>query len=196
MYNRKDLVKTLNEFNYFIDEVTLNSFIKNWKIDPIYEDEDKVEFYDNLAVAKLKKGISLKSQGFSNEQITYHVNKLLPEKLAEQSEKAEGKEKKELPVQKVSAKGEVQNLTIDVTSQTLQMIADAVAEKITAGIKDSEFVHQLLEDGALKKDNEMLSQKIEELTEDNRKLAKRVEELEKSKRSCPINFDYFKHLFN
>lgn len=193
MYNKKDLVKTLNEFNYFIDDVTLNNFIKNWKIDAIYEDEDGVEFYDNLAIAKLKKGISLKSQGFSNEQINYHVNKLLPEKLAEQTEKVEAKD---LPAAKVTTKGDLQNLTLDVTSQTLQMIADAVAEKITAGIKDSEFVHQLLEDGALKKDNEVLSQKIEELTEDNRQLAKRVEELERSKRSCPINFDYFKHLFN
>lgn len=193
MYNKKDLVKTLNEFNYFIDEVTLNAFIKNWKIDPIYEDEDGVDFYDNLAVAKLKKGISLKSQGFSNEQITYHVNKLLPEKLSEEKEKIQ---KADLPVAKVTPKGDIQNLTLDVTSQTLQMIADAVAEKITAGIKDSEFVKQILEDGALKKDNEALSQKIDELTEDNKKLAQRVAELEKNKKSCPINFDYFKNLFN
>lgn len=193
MYTKKDLVKNLNEFNYFIDELTLNTFIKNWKIDAIYEDEDGIEFYDNLAIAKLKKGISLKSQGFSNEQITYHVNKLLPEKLTEEKEKTEPKE---LPAATISKQGELQNFTLDVTGQTLQMIADAVAEKITTGIKDSEFVHQLLEDGALKKDNEVLSKKIEELTEDNKKLAKKVEELEKSKRRCPINFEYFKHLFN
>ena len=33
MYTRKDIEKTLNEFNYFIDEVTLSNFINNWKID-------------------------------------------------------------------------------------------------------------------------------------------------------------------
>lgn len=190
MYNKKDIVKILNEFNYFIDESTLSSFIKNWKIDAIYEDEDGVEFFDNLSIAKLKKGISLKSQGYANDQITYHIKKLMEEKTSTE-------EKKE--VLKGASAAELQNVTIDVTGQTLQMLADAVAEKITAGIKaqiqNSEFVTQLLEDGALKKDKEELSKKVEELTEDNKKLAKRVEELEKSKRLSPINFEFFKKYF-
>lgn len=192
MYNKKDIVKNLNEFNYFIDEITLSNFIKNWKIDAIYEDEDGVEFFDNLAISKLKKGISLKSQGYANDQIIYHIKKILEEKPEIK------KEKKEVTSQGSAA--ELQNLTIDVTGQTLQMLADAVAEKITSGIKEqiqnSEFVTQLLEDGSLKKDNENLSKKVEELTEDNKKLAKRVEELEKSKRHFPINFEYFKKFFN
>lgn len=192
MYNKKDIVKNLNEFNYFIDEITLSNFIKNWKIDAIYEDEDGVEFFDNLAISKLKKGISLKSQGYANDQIIYHIKKILEEKPEIK------KEKKEVTAQGSAA--ELQNLTIDVTSQTLQMLADAVAEKITSGIKEqiqnSEFVTQLLEDGSLKKDNENLSKKVEELTEDNKKLAKRVEELEKSKKYSPINFEYFKKFFN
>lgn len=187
MYNKKDIVKILNEFNYFIDESTLSSFIKNWKIDAIYEDEDGVEFFDNMSIAKLKKGISLKSQGYANDQITYHIKKLMEEKTSTE-------EKKE--VLKGASATELQNVTVDVTGQTLQMLADAVAEKITAGIKaqiqNSEFVTQLLEDGALKKDKEELSKKVEELTEDNKKLAKRVEELEKSKRLSPINFEFFK----
>lgn len=205
MYNKKDIVKSLNEFNYFIDESTLSSFIKNWKIDAIYEDEDGVEFFDNLAIAKLKKGISLKSQGFTNEQITYHVNKLLPEKMGKEEKKAkkekevkEQEEKQEvlaLPAEESTIGGELKNVTIDVTSKTLQMLADAVAEKITAEFKNSSFVTQLLEDGALKKDNEVLSKQIEELTEDNKKLAKRVEELERSKKTSLINFEYFRKFF-
>jgi len=129
MFNKSDILKNLIEFNYFIDESTLGNFIKNWKIDAIYEDEDGVEFFDNLAIAKLKKGISLKSQGYTNEQIIYHINKLMPEKIATQ------KEKKEVAVEK-NVSGDLQNLTIDVSSQTLQMLADAVADKITAGIKE------------------------------------------------------------
>lgn len=197
MYSKKDLVKNLNEFNYFIDEITLSNFIKNWKIDPIYEDEDGVEFFDNMAIAKLKKGISLKSQGYTNDQIVYHINKLLPEKLEAKKEK-----KKELPSETAStaAAGELKNVTVDVTHQTLQMLADAVAEKIIFGIKDQiqnpEFVAQLLEDGSLKKDNEELSKKVEELTEDNKKLAQRVNELEKSRRNSLINFEYFRKFFH
>lgn len=194
MYNKKDIVKTLNEFNYFIDEITLSNFIKNWKVDAIYEDEDGIEFFDNMAIAKLKKGISLKSQGFTNDQIIYHINKLLPEKMAGKAEK------KELPVEQIQAGSELKNLTIDVTHQTLQMLADAVAEKITTDIKEqikgSDFVQQLLEDGSLKKDNEVLSKQVEELTEDNKKLAKRVEELEKSRKNTLINFEFFRKFLN
>ena len=184
MYNKQDILKNLVEFNYFIDELTLGNFIKNWKIDAIYEDEDGVEFFDNLAIAKLKKGISLKSQGYTNEQIVYHINKLMPEKHVTK------KENKELSVDKTIS-GDLQNLTIDVSSQTLQMLADAVAEKITSGIKT-----QLLEDGSLKKEKEELAKQVSELMEDNKKLSQRVEELEKSKKLCPINFEFFKKYFS
>lgn len=191
MYNKKDIEKTLIEFNYFIDEITLSNFIKNWKIDPIYEDEDGVEFYDNMAIAKLKKGISLKSQGFSNDQIIYHINKLLPEKLGGKKE-----EKRELPTESSQENPEMRNVTIDVTHQTLQMLADTVAQKITSDIKEqiknSDFAKQLLEDSTLKQDNEALSQKVDELTNDNKKLAQRIDELEKTKNSKLINFNYFK----
>lgn len=189
MYNKQDIIKNLNEFNYFIDEITLSNFIKNWKIDAIYEDEDGVEFFDNIAIVKLKKGISLKAQGYTNDQIIYHINKILDEATT----------KKDLTVSKVSA-GELQNVTVDVTSQTLQMLAEAVAEKISSDIKSqikgSEFVQQLLEDGALKKDNEILAQKIEELSEANKELSKKVADLEKAKRMTPINFEFFRKFFN
>ena len=168
----------------------MGNFVKNWKIDAIYEDEDGVEFFDNLAIAKLKKGISLKTQGYSNDQITFHLAKLMPEKMETHVEK------KELPAKKDStSKAELQNLTIDVTGQTLQMLADAVAEKITTGIKNSDFINQLLQDSSLKSDNESLSKKVGELMDDNKKLAQRVEELEQRKKLSPINFEYFRKFF-
>lgn len=194
MYDKKDIVKKLGEFNYFIDDMTLESFIKNWKIDPIYEDEDGVEFFDNLSIVKIKKGISLKSQGYTNEQIIYHIGKILDEKAP----------KKEVVAQSVAVKSApaegLQNVTVDVTHQTLQMLAEAVADKITADIKEqlktSDFVQQLLEDGSLKKDNEILAQKIEELTDDNKKLAQRIEELEISKKNSPFNPEFFRRIFH
>lgn len=194
MYTKKDIEKNLLEFNYFIDQITLGNFIKNWKIDAIYEDEDGIEFFDNVAIAKLKKGISLKSQGFSNDQIIYHINKLLPEKMGLKKE-----EKAEVVTSDQPGGGELKNVTIDVTSQTLQMLADSIAEKITSDIKekikDSDFAKQLLEDSTLKKDNGELSKKVEELTEDNKKLAKRIEELELTKKNSLINVEYFRNIF-
>ena len=192
MYTKKDIEKNLNELNYFIDGSALNNFIKHWKIDAIYEDEDGVEFFDNLSIAKLKKGISLKSQGYANGEIAHRIKKLMEDKNPSENIKNE-------IVPKSASSTELQNLTIDVTGQTLQMLADAVAEKITSGIKEqiqnSEFVTQLLEDSSLKKDKEELTKKVQELTDDNKKLAKRVEELEKRRKLSPINFEFFKKYF-
>ena len=194
MYNKKDIEKTLLEFNYFIDETTLDNFIKNWKIDPIYEDEDGVEFFDNVSLVKLKKGISLKSQGYDNEKIIYYINQIADEKSPVPAKKEivpvkEVKEVKEEPKEEKKeefvasfpieskTQNELKNLTIDVSSQTLQMLADAVASKITSDIKS-----QIVEDATLKYKNEELAQKVGELTEDNKKLAKRIEELEKTRK--------------
>ncbi|MCQ2790257.1 MAG: hypothetical protein MJ229_07785 [bacterium] len=203
MYSKKDIEKNLIEYNYFIDSVTLANFIKNWKIDAIYEDEDGVEFYDNLAIAKLKKGISLKSQGYSNEQIIFHINKLLPEKLDEERKIPT---KKELPAQinKTDLKevittgtSELKNLTVDVTNQTLQVLADAIAGKVSDEIKDSikdaDFLKQLLDDTTLREDNKELARKVEELTEDNIKLSQRIKELELEKENASRGF--FTRLF-
>lgn len=188
MYNKKDILKSLNEFNYFIDENVLSNFIKNWKIDAIYEDEDGVEFFDNLSIVKIKKGISLKSQGYDTDKIIYQLNKLMDEKPAKEEKKS--KSGKIINVENITAENSssMQNLTLDITSQTLQMLAEAVAQKITSEIKDQ----LLIED---KKGKEELVQKVEELTEDNKKLAKRIEELEYGKKHCPINFEYFKKFF-
>ncbi len=210
MYNRKDIEKTLNEFNYFIDEVTLSNFIKNWKIDPIYEDEDGIEFFDNLAIAKLKKGISLKSQGYTNDQIIYHINKLLPEKLEnEKIEKEREKEREkeneiiqaeqniEHPLSPATASitkavgSELKNVTIDVTNQTLQLLADSIVDKITNQI--SEKLN--LPDSSLVEDNKELSRKVEELTADNKALARKIEELEQNKAKHLINIEYIAKFF-
>jgi len=181
MYNKRDILKILNEFNYFIEESVLDSFVKNWKIDPIYEDEDGVEFFDNLSIVRIKKGISLKSQGYSNEEIIYHINKILADNPSVEEKKVPVEETA-LAIQSTEVlnlaeqTNELKNLTIDVSSQTLQMLADAVAQKITADIKQ-----QLLLENPLKESNEALSKKVEELLEDNKKMAERIQQLEGNK---------------
>src|SRR5574344_2102830 len=101
MYNKKDIVKTLNDLNYFIDEEVLNNFIKNWKIDPMYEDDDGIEFFDNTALVKLKKGIKLKSQGYDTEKIIYYINNIPgvdAPKTSSQSNSEDSEEKTDVAV--------------------------------------------------------------------------------------------------
>lgn len=192
MFNRETILKNLNSENYYIDKHSLDLFLSDWKIDSIYEDDDGLEFYDDLALDKIKRGISLKAQGYSDEQI-------IP-KLQRMEAKVERKEE---PVEPIlvkdyisvseGAKPEIieeehvvtdltpqveKSFTLDVTSQTLQMLAEAVAKKISDDITNSDMATRLIEAGGYKRDNEILAKQVQELLEHNKELSSRIEQLE------------------
>lgn len=194
MFNRETILKNLNTENYYIDNHSLDLFLEDWKIESIYEDEDGLEFYDDLALEKIKKGISLKAQGYSDEQIIA--------KLSRMEAKIEKNEEPAKPVQPlivsdlleentaastdVVVKEETQteiipqgkSFTLDVSSQTLQMLAEAVAKKISDDITNSDMATRLIEAGGYKRDNEILAKQVHELLEHNKELSKRIEQLE------------------
>lgn len=194
MFNRETILKNLNTENYYIDNHSLDLFLEDWKIESLYEDEDGLEFYDDLALEKIKKGISLKAQGYSDEQIIA--------KLSRMEAKIEKNEEPAKPVQPlivsdlleentaastdVAVKEETQteiipqgkSFTLDVSSQTLQMLAEAVAKKISDDITNSDMATRLIEAGGYKRDNEILAKQVHELLEHNKELSKRIEQLE------------------
>jgi hypothetical protein len=188
MYNRESILQNLNAENYYVDKHSLDLFLNDWKIDSIYEDESGLEFYDDLSLDKIKKGISLKSQGYSDEQIITKLNKMEAHV-----------EKKETPIQPILVKDYLENVsnvteeehivtdltpkqeknfTLDVSSQTLQMLAEAVAKKISDDITNSDMAKQLIEAGGYKRDNEIMAKQIQELLEHNKELSMRIEQLE------------------
>lgn len=182
MFNRESILKSLNSENYYIDNHSLDLFLEDWKIESIYEDEDGLEFYDDLALEKIKKGISLKAQGYSDEQIIT--------KLSRMEAKVEKTEEPLKPVQPVilndiqapELKEETlpqgKSFTLDVSSQTLQMLAEAVAKKISDDITNSDMATRLIEAGGYKRDNEILAGQVKKLLEHNKELSQRIEMLE------------------
>ena len=222
MFNRESILKSLNAENYYIDKHSLDLFLNDWKIDSIYEDESGIEFYDDLSLEKIKRGISLKSQGYTDEQI---VSKLLrmeakvdkksteevvqpifvkdyidvpieveePEQTdtvdENKNDKQENEENNEvelsLPrVEKTFTEDNVVDLTpqksftLDVSSQTLQMLAEAVAKKISDDITSSDLSTKLIEAGGYKRDNEILAKQVQDLLEHNKELSERIKQLE------------------
>lgn len=205
MFNRESILKSLNTENYYIDKHSLDLFLEDWKIESIYEDDDGIEFYDDLALEKIKRGISLKAQGFSDEQIITKLAKIearvekydeppkpiQPVILDENGEEIEGgleEASKNMAIQEARDEfgNEVQqapqvqgkSFTLDVSSQTLQMLAEAVAKKISDDITNSNLTEKLIEAGGYKRDNEIMAKQIKELLEHNRELSKRIEQLE------------------
>lgn len=199
MYNKNDILLKLNTENYYIDRRTLTTFIEQWKIDAVYEDEStKEEYYDDFAIERIKKGINLKAQGFSDEQIIHKLNKNIETNNEStrieknDNTKAELVSAEETDIVKTpDMQSELRNLTLDVSTQTLQMLAESVAKKITDDIKNSDMAQKLIEAGGYKRDNELLSAQIQELIEHNKKLAERIEQLEKKESF----FDKFINIF-
>ena len=208
MFNRESILKSLNTENYYIDKHSLDLFLEDWRIEAIYEDEDGLEFYDELALEKIKRGISLKAQGFTDEQIVAKLAKIearvekyeqppkpvQPVILDENGDEIEGKLEEvanniavqeakqqleeEAEAAAVQAQPQGKSFTLDVSSQTLQMLAEAVAKKISDDITNSNLTEKLIEAGGYKRDNEILAHQVKELIEHNKELSKRIEQLE------------------
>jgi len=172
MLDKNTILKDLYSENYYIDKNSLDDFIKEWKIDPVFEDENKIDFYDDLSVLRIKKGINLKAQGYNNEQIIQKISKI-EQKALEVPEVQE-----ENTITYTPKTPELRNITLDVTSQTLHMLAEAVAKKISEDIKNSDMTKSLIEAGGYKRDNEILAKQVQELLEHNKELTTRIEQLE------------------
>ena len=199
MFNRETILKSLNTENYYVDKQSLDLFLHDWKIDSIYEDEDGLEFFDDLALDRVKRGISLKAQGYSDEQIAVKLQKMEARLDRKKDEKvkpimvkeiiepqpAEIVNKQEIvneqPIVESSEVVPQKSFTLDVSSQTLQMLAEAVAKKISDDITNSDMATRLIEAGGYKRDNEILAKQIQELLDHNKKLASRIEQLENEK---------------
>ena len=193
MFNRETILKNLNAENYYIDKHSLDLFLCDWKIDSIYEDDGGLEFYDDLALDKIKRGISLKAQGYSDEQIISKLQRM-EAKVEKKEESVEPIFVKDLvaPIEEVTTPEVVEeehiitdltpqqgkSFTLDVSSQTLQMLAEAVAKKISDDITNSDMATRLIEAGGYKRDNEILAKQVQELLEHNKELSSRIEQLE------------------
>lgn len=192
MFDRETILKNLNSENYYIDKHSLDLFLNDWKIDSIYEDDDGLEFYDDLSLEKIKRGISLKAQGYSDEQIVVKLQRMEAkiEKNEETVQQAQNmlvsQDSMEPEVVQDEEVSEVTDLTpqreksftLDVSSQTLQMLAEAVAKKISDDITNSDMATRLIEAGGYKRDNEILAKQVQELLEHNKELSARIEQLE------------------
>lgn len=189
MFNKESILQSLNAENYYIDTHSLDLFLDDWKIESIYEDDDGLEFYDDLALEKIKKGISLKAQGYSDEQIITKLSRI-EAKVENESLKPvqpvilspEVQECKEETIAEQNPQNEIipqgKSFTLDVSSQTLQMLAEAVAKKISDDITNSDMATRLIEAGGYKRDNEILAKQVQELLEHNKELSQRIEQLE------------------
>lgn len=216
MYSKQQIIDTLNSEDFFIDNFILEAFIKNWKIEPIYEDAQGIEFFDDMAIEKIRNGIKQKQpkceiniidkdeikpvemsveveENIEPQQSTHQADIVEEDnENPETSEHFENETVQELPVAIINevnkeVENELKNITLDISNQTLAVLAESIARKITSDvadfIKQTDFIEDAIQLGEYKKDNQLLVEKIEEVMSDNKILVQRIQELEKENRS-------------
>lgn len=170
-----------------IDKETVASFLKNWKIDPVYEDEENIEYFDEFAILKLNQGIKLKDENKSDEEIISIIHNGI---ISAQNMPA----LRQTQVQSNghSEQNPLNKFTVDITTQTLALLADSIAHKISTDItnkvKESDIFSPVADAAKLQRDNEILSKQVEKLLEENKKLISRVNFLQDENSK-------FKHVF-
>ena len=225
MYSKEQIIEILNTEDCYIDRFILDAFIKNWKIESIYEDAQGVEFFDEMAVEKIRNAVKQKQPRCEinimdkddikpvdisveisgehipaenengeitpQEELSCNTQENIEKKDEEQTsvcETPENNEVHELPVAILDevnkeVENELKNVTLDISNQTLAVLAESIARKITYDVADfikkTDFIEDAVQLGEYKKDNQILLQKIDELISDNKILIKRIEELEK-----------------
>ncbi|HSA07077.1 MAG TPA: hypothetical protein P5556_07835 [Candidatus Gastranaerophilales bacterium] len=177
MFTKEQLFEKLNNSGMNgLDEIS--AFLKSWRIDPIYEDDENKEYYDEMAVSKLKHALRLKEQGKNDDEICSIVNNGIINPINAPSIRNTA-----IHDQREHHKNELNKVTLDVTSQTLSLLAESIAQKITAEItekiKHDDIFQPVMESAKVQRDNEILAKQVEKLLEENKKIIARNNMLQK-----------------
>ncbi|MDD3014783.1 MAG: hypothetical protein PHC34_13865 [Candidatus Gastranaerophilales bacterium] len=185
MYTVEQLKEKIEENDHFVDINEIGSYLKNWRIDPVYEDDDGIEYFDDLAASKFNQGIILKENGKNDEEVMLILNKGVINSTNMPTMKHTTLQVNDNP-------GEFKKVTVDITTQTLALLAESIAQKITTDItnkvKDTNIFNSAIDAGKLTRDNEILASQVKKLLKENQKLISRVSFLQQENAK-------FKHIF-
>ncbi|MCK7515973.1 MAG: hypothetical protein MZV70_76405 [Desulfobacterales bacterium] len=167
MFTKEDLIAKLEKNNRSINLNVLNKYLKLWRIDAVYEDENNIEYFDETAIFKLNQGIILKDQDTPDEQIISIINRGIIKAVTPTPVET-------LPLPQEAEKPQLEKITVDVTNQTLNMLADSIVQKISIDLADklvkNNFMSSTFDAAKLQRDNEILASQVAQLLEENKKL--------------------------
>ena len=202
MYSKADIIKKLSSEGQFIDNFILDAFIKNWHIDPIYEDENGIEFFDDASYANIKSLMTQRDKLNKNQSVCKNNNILEKEEKEKQKEKQkeERKEEEEEEEEKKVVQTSLEKIDnnqvknkenalklnkYEIEIKSIDNLTNNIACKITKEfekfLKESDFIDSLLQSSECKNDNKYLAQKIRKLVKENITLKEKIKELETSK---------------
>ena len=185
MYTKDQLAQKLKEKKLYIDYKRLSDYLKDWKIDPIYEDEKGVEYFDDSAIIKLKEELEGKNGNDQRFIRSLNKDKKIFTALSEVRHT-------ELQSMDNHDDGEFKQVTVDITSHTISALSDSISKKISDDISDkifaSDFFSDFMEYAKLKRDNEILASQVKNLLEENQELKSKLNEADNERKQYKLLF--------
>lgn len=159
MFTQTNIVEKLNFFDINCDFFEVEQLIKELCLEPIFEDEKGQLYYDDEAYELIKN------------------------KLQERHPNPSPYETKDAQI--VDAESESTSIAVD-KPKNIEIIAQTISQRITIDladfIKKNMSTEEAFKAGIFKRDNEILSKKLQETINDNKKLIEKIHELENENR--------------
>lgn len=78
VYTKNEILQSLAERGYFIDSYTLDTFLKKWRVEAIFEDEQGSEFFDKNALDLVMENLFSNSAQNNQQEAEEEVRTLSP----------------------------------------------------------------------------------------------------------------------
>lgn len=162
MFTIVNIVEKLNFFDIECDMEEVEKLIKSLRLEPIFENEQGELYYDDEAYEAIKSYLAVKKPQPKLE--TQEVQIIQTETTL------------------VEANSQQTALSVDNTGKNVEIIANTISKRITADITDfirkNISTEEAFKAGVFKRDNEILSKKLQDTINDNKKLIEKLRQLE------------------
>ena len=172
MYTLSNIVEKLNFFDIDCDEVEIEQLLEEVHIEPVSVDGNGQLYYDDNAYELIKN------------------------KLEENQQTKSTAKEAEVVYEKETAVNEKEHTSVVFEKpRNIEIIAKTISQRITIDlaeyIRNNMSTEEAFKAGIFKRDNEILSRKLQETISDNKKLIEKIHELENENRKYRPVFGSF-----
>lgn len=162
MFTIVNIVEKLNFFDIDCDMEEVDKLIKSLRLEPIFENEQGELYYDDDAYEAIKSYLETrKPQQLNNTNDAQIIEEDANSALVENKQTA---------------------LVVDNSGKNIELIANSISKRISSDIADfikkNISTEEAFKAGVFKRDNEILSKKLQDTINDNKKLIERLRQLE------------------
>lgn len=172
MFTLTNIVEKLNFFDISCDIDKVADIIKKLRLEPIFEDEQGQIYYDDDTYETIKSELTP----------LYSEHEAIEGQIVNKIEEGKSEEHCESEAQTEAKTTEQTALTVDNTGKSIEVIAKNISHLITQDlaeyIKKNHSAEEAFKAGVFKRDNEILSKKLQDTINDNKRLIEKLRQLE------------------